>query len=91
MPDVSRLIFGFHTEEHIARHGVDVEEVREVCEGDPITDRGRKGTLLVWGQTHEGRHLVVVLAPREHGAWRVMTSRGMTTRERRSYNRRRKK
>ena len=47
---------------------------------------GRDGTTVLFGQTHAGRHLLVVLAGSGDGRWYVVTARTMTDPERRVYN-----
>lgn len=91
MPDVTRLTITAQDEDHIARHGVDVDEVREVCESKPLVERTRQGRLAVWGRTDGGRLLLVVLEPGTEGRYQLVTAREMTIRERRHYNRRRRR
>ena len=48
---------------------------------------GRDGTTVLFGQTHAGRYLLVVLAwSGADGRWYVVTARTMTDPERRVYN-----
>jgi hypothetical protein len=68
MPDIRRLIFIERSEEHIARHGVTPDEVREVCQSRPLIGPGRQGKTAVLGQSLSGRYLMVVLAARTTGA-----------------------
>ena len=85
MPDIRRLIFDEQNEEHIARHGVTPEEVREVCESQPLVRRGRTNRLTVYGRTSSGQYLLVVLEPPAGGAFYVVTAREMSRSERRRY------
>lgn len=75
--------------DHIARHGVEPEEVEEVCFRHPLIIRGRKtGTLksyLAFGQTEAGRYLAVVFRPLDGGEVFVITTRDMDGAERRRY------
>ena len=48
---------------------------------------GRDATALLFGQTHVGRFLLVVLAKASDGRWHVVTARTMTVSERRRYKR----
>lgn len=74
---------------HIARHGVDPEEVEETCfNRKPLIERGRGGLYYVSGQTAAGRYLFVVVRFLGRGAARVVTARDMDHRERRRYKQR---
>ena len=85
MPDIRRLIFDEQNEEHIARHGVTLEEVRDVCESLPLVLRGRRNRLTAYGRTSAGRYLLIVLDPPAGGAYYVVTARDMSRPERRRY------
>jgi len=75
--------------EHInEKHGICCDEVEEVCEAGYWIRRGREGTYLVYGQTEEGRYLLVVLKSESAGRFKVITARDMTDSERRLYLRR---
>lgn len=80
--------------EHIARHGVEPEEVEEIvyedCHPSWIVRARRRGMRetrwTVFGQTCAGHYLVAVIAPyRGRGVWRVVTARGMERHTRRRY------
>lgn len=88
MRRIRRLEWDEHNEEHIARHGVSPEEVEEVCFARPMLVRSRQGSHVALGQTHAGRHLVVVLRFKAHGLARCITARNMTDKEKRYYRRR---
>lgn len=75
---------------HIARHGVDPEDVEDALTGNPLVFRGPDGRYLAYGKTTTGRLLFVVYAPRRGGRIRVLTARNMTDREKRLYRSRRK-
>jgi hypothetical protein len=45
------------------------------------------GTTLLFGQTHTGHYLLVVLSGSGDGRWYVVTARSMTDSERRVYRR----
>ena len=67
------------------KHGVAWHEVEEVCYGRRQAQRhGREDSLLVYGQTHAGRYLMVALYNHEYG-WTVLTARDMNGAERRWY------
>ena len=73
---------------HIARHNVDPEEVEEVCCLNPLVMRGRENRYLVYGQSEEGRYLLVVGVYLGQGSFRVITARDMTDSERKFYKKR---
>lgn len=66
-----------------SKHGVSFDEVEEVCSSRHHPRRGRAGLYLIFGQTEAGRYLLVVLAPRGQGVWKLVTARDMTRQERR--------
>jgi hypothetical protein len=73
--------------EHIARHGVTMEEVREAVLERPYwrTD-GKEGTTLIYGRTYAGRYLLVVVVPDQDEAF-VVTARDMTSSEKKTFQR----
>ena len=81
---------------HIARHGVTPEEVEEVLSANPVWRRGRihpatrRESLIALGQTDAGRHLFIVLSPRELGRARCVTAMEMDEKARRYYERHRR-
>ena len=75
--------------EHIARHGVNPEEVEEACYNGPYILKGRQGSYLVYSQTGDGRYLLVVARYRGEGVIRVITARDMTDAEKRHCRERR--
>lgn len=77
--------------EHIAHHGVEPDEVEEVCFSAPFLLKSRNGTRLAYGRTLAGRYLVVVLRFRDDGTGRCITARPMTEKERRFYRQRKPK
>jgi len=75
--------------QHIARHGVEPDEVEEACFGRSLVlearSKGPNPVYYVLGETEAGRHLfcVVILFP-EDKAYPV-TARDMTDSEKRRY------
>ena len=67
--------------EHIARHGVEPEEVEAVVFGRFNVTRSRSGRYRLIGQTDAGRWLTVILAPRDAGVFAVVTARDATEAE----------
>lgn len=80
-------------EKIIRKHNVTLEEVRQVCSSrDSFTRRSRRKMYIVLGQTEAGRYLSIVLAPRkESGVFGVVTARDMDDKERKLYQRERKR
>jgi hypothetical protein len=81
---------------HIARHEVTPEEVEEALSANPVWRRGRthpatgRESLIALGQTGAGRHLFIVLSPRELGRARCVTAMEMDEKARRFYERHRR-
>lgn len=66
--------------------GVRFEEVEDVCLSERRhIRRGREGLYKVFGQTDGGRYVLVVLAHKGGGDWKVATARPMTDTEKRFY------
>jgi len=81
------LLFDDWNKEHIARHGVESDEAMEAVRSAAFMTRGRGGTYQLVGQTDSGRFLSMVLAPRDHGVYCVVTAREATRDEQRRYRR----
>lgn len=81
--------------EHIARHGVEPEEVEEVCFGHSLVLRaksqGKNPAYYVLGQTAAGRYLFCVVLHFPNGVGYPVTSRPMTEDERQRFDRWRKR
>ena len=77
--------------EHIARHGVEPEEVEAIVYSQDFTVR-RVGDVryLLTGQPDGGRYLSVVLDREQPGRYFVVTARDATASERRDYQRHRR-
>lgn len=82
-------ILGFEWDDanldHIARHGVDAEEVEETLVARPVIRRTHHGYYLWFGQSEAGLHLTVVVTVKAGGIARVITARDMSKREKKSY------
>ncbi len=77
--------------EHIARHAISPKEVEEVCfnENDaPFIRSGRENMHYVFGKTHSGRFLFVVVRFIRQGEVRVITARDMNTWEKNYFKKR---
>ncbi len=73
--------------DHIAAHGVTLDEVREaILEGPYWAAPGREGTTLAYGRTYAGRYLLVMVIAEGEEAF-VVTARDMTDAERKTFRR----
>lgn len=88
---ISKLDWDDYRIEHVAEHGVEPEEVREVCE-DSLHWARRQGRnrYRLYGQTAEGRYLFVVLEHVESTIFKPITARDMTEGEKQNFRRLRK-
>lgn len=83
---IDRVIPEPDREDHIARHGVTLDEVDEVVFGESLIYRERQGYYRVTGQTFGGRYLSVFLGPRdEPGLFGLVTARAAGAAERRQF------
>ena len=77
--------------DHIARHGIQPEEVEEVCFGRALVQRaksrGRSPVFYVLGETLSGRQLFCVIIRFPGGKGFPVTARPMTGKEKRRYQR----
>jgi uncharacterized DUF497 family protein len=75
--------------DHIAEHGVEPEEVEEVCFGYALIlqtkAKGQNPVYVVLGQTQAGRYLACIVIQMPHGKGYPVTARPMTAKERRRY------
>ncbi|MDP2935539.1 MAG: hypothetical protein Q8O86_03510 [Dehalococcoidia bacterium] len=88
---IHELIVEPGREEHIARHHVTLQEVEQVVFGQHANYRTRQGRYGLVGQTEGGRYLLVILTPREHGLYSLVTARDASDADRRLYQRRRRR
>ncbi len=87
--EVAAIEIDDHVLEKIqVRHGVTLEEAEQVVYGPCRVLRGREGLYKAFGQSSAGRYLLVVLANKGHGVWKIVTARDMTFSEKRSYSKR---
>jgi uncharacterized protein len=73
--------------EHIANHGVEPFEAETVIANASLIRKAGQGKYLAYGQTDDGRYLLVVFAPKERDRLRVVTARDMTAGEKRNLRR----
>jgi len=86
MVRVNELEWDEANEEHVARHGVEPDEVEDVCFGRhwAIRSGGRK-RLAVFGQAGGGRYILVIVERLGRGRYRPITARDMDHGEKRNY------
>lgn len=85
---IRRLVWDAHNVDHIARHNVEPAEVEEAVFGKRLILRARgKNRYVLYGRTHSGRYLLVVLEHLEGKEFYVVTARDMTDSEKRLYRR----
>ncbi len=87
--DISYFVWNDKNIEHIARHHITPEEVEASCRGNPLIltapSKGKNPVYYVLGQTQAGRYVFsVVVYFGQHKGY-VVTSRDMTTSEKRRY------
>ncbi len=67
-------------------HNVQFNEAEEVCLSERHHVRkGKEGLYKIFGQSYAGRYLLVVLADKQNGDWKVVTAREMTETEKHLY------
>ncbi len=83
---IAELTWDEYRVDHIALHGVEPEEVWEVCT-DPFHMARRQGRTRyrLYGQTMAGRHLFVVLEHRSATVFKPITARDMTAGEKKNF------
>lgn len=74
--------------EHIANHGIEPLEAEEILLESKWIIRAGQGKYIAYGQTSEGRYLLVVFAKKANHYLRIITARDMTTKEKQMYKRR---
>ena len=72
---------------HIAHRDITLDDVREAVLDRPYwTTPGRDNTVVIYGRTYAGRHLLVV-AVDDNGEAFVVTARDMTEAEKKTFRR----
>ncbi len=83
---VDELIIEEDRPEHIAKHGVTVDEVLEVVFGDYVAVEGKFGRTLLIGQTSNQRLITIVVGIRKGiNRYGLVTARVTKKREKLSY------
>ena len=73
---------------HIARHGITVKDVEDVCSGRHIA-RKVKNRYLIYGETEARRYIFIVLEKTEDN-FRPITARDMSESEKKIYKKKMK-
>lgn len=76
--------------DHIARHDVDPDEAEAAIDNYPLILRTADDKYLAYGQTDEGRFLLVVFIRKPGPLVRVIAARELTEGEKKQYRRRHK-
>ena len=77
---------------HISRHQISPDEVEEVCSDKSVirkADReitGENPLYYVYGQTENGRYIIVILMRFPNSTARIVTARDMNDKERKLYH-----
>lgn len=89
---IREIIWDADTILHIARHGVEPDEVEKVCfQGSPFIFRAGENRFFALGQTQSGRYLTIIFEYLGKNKAKVITARAMSNSERRFYKKRGKK
>ncbi len=75
---------------HIALHGVEPDEAEAAVANGALLLRTQDNRLLAYGQTDEGRYLLVVFVRKPGHLVRVVTARDLTDPEKQRLRRRRR-
>ncbi len=84
---LDRLVWDDWNRAHIARHGVEPNEVEEAVAGTTLAEPSYKGRFALIGVTAAGRFIVSVVgaAPEQPSVYYVFTARPANRRERWRY------
>ena len=67
--------------EHTSKHGVSQEEIEEVCFSKHFAIKSGKSKIAVWGQSADGRYLLVILGIEDYGDYYPISARDMEEKE----------
>jgi len=62
---VKRLIWDDWNKNHIAKHGITINEIEVVCHGEHEARESYRKRFLLIGKTKRGRQLAIVLSPED--------------------------
>jgi hypothetical protein len=84
---VDVLVWDLNNLDHIARHGIQKEEVEELVERRHQIRRVWRGRYAMRGQTYSGRYLIIFLDSLGQGRAYPVTARDMTEEEKGRFKR----
>jgi len=88
---ITKLDWDDYRVDHIAAHGVGLEEVWDVCEDSlHLAHRQGQNRYRLYGQTAGGRYLFVILEHVEGTIYEPITARDMSEGEKQNFRRLRK-
>ena len=88
--NIEKILWNEDTIVHIARHGVDPDEVEETCfSRNTLILKSKLGRYIALGQTHSGRYLTMVFKYAGRKQAIIITARAMSESERKLYQNRR--
>jgi uncharacterized DUF497 family protein len=88
---ITKLDWDNYRIDHVTAHGVEPEEVWEVCEDSlHLAHRQGENRYRLYGQTAGGRYLFVVLEHVEGSIYKPITARDMSEGEKQNFRRLRK-
>ncbi len=82
---IDELVFNERNIEHIARHNVLPEEVREIIEGKILPLEAKLGRIMIIGKTKKGRSLAVILEKVKSNIYFPVTARDADRKERKMF------
>ena len=86
MISIKKLIWDDWNVAHIARHDVVPDEVEQICQTNPLVQKGKKGRIAVTGRTKAERILTAILDPEpEEGVYYPITAHVASRKYRRIY------
>lgn len=87
MPPRLNVSWNDQTEDHIARHGVTLEEALQAVNDYLELKRAKGNRYSLIGRARSGRYLTVILERDERRNWHIVTARPVNHRERRRIRR----
>ena len=86
---INEIVWNKECIAHIARHGVEPQEVEEVCfQMKPFIMKAKNNRYFAMGQTCSGRYLAIIFEYLGNSAAKIITARAMSESERKFYQRR---
>lgn len=83
--NIRRLRWNEWNIEHTQRHEVSQDEVEDICYSRHFAIKSGRGKMALWGQTTDGRYLLVVLVIEEYGDYYPISARDMDEKEKKQY------